>query len=282
VSQSATDLPPDFELVIRPQSVVSLADLKDVWRYRELLWTLAMRDLRVRYKQAAFGVAWALLQPLMQMFIFTVLFNRLAGIKADLPVPYRLFCFAGLVVWTWFSVGLSQASDSLIANANVISKVYFPRVVVPLAAVLSGGLDFLIGLGLALVMTVLAGVPLHASVLLALPLGLLSALCAFAFGLWTSAINLQFRDVRYALPFVLQLLIFLTPVFYPTSLLPARLRPLQLANPMAAVVDSFRAALFGAPLPWLRLAVATLVILLVALGGFLYFRRMETTFADRV
>jgi lipopolysaccharide transport system permease protein len=276
------DLPADFELVIRPHAAVSLVDIADVWRYRELLWTLAMRDIRVRYKQAAFGVAWALLQPVMQMLIFTVLFNRLAGIRPDLPVPYRLFCFAGLVVWTWFSVGLTAASDSLVNNANVISKVYFPRVVVPLASVLAAGLDFCIGLVLAIILVLLSGLPLHASMLLLLPLGLLAAACAFAFGLWTSAINIQFRDVRHALPFAMQLLIYLSPVFYPSSLVPAKLRIFLLLNPMAAILDAFRAAMFGTPLPWLQLGLAIVLIGVVSVGGFLVFRRMETSFADRI
>jgi lipopolysaccharide transport system permease protein len=281
VSDIAGELPPDFELVIRPHSAISIYDVADVWRYRELLWTLAMRDVRVRYKQAAFGVAWALLQPVVQMLIYTLLFNRLAGIHADLPVPYRVFVFSGIVVWTWFSNGLAQASDSLVANANVITKIYFPRVVVPLATILAAGADFLIGFVLVLLLTVASGVALHVSVLLCLPLGIAAAACALAVGLWTSAINLQFRDVRYALPFVLQILIFITPVFYPASLVPARYRPLLLVNPMAAIVDGFRAALVGAPLPWLGLGVAAAIILLVGTTGFLYFRRMEQTFADR-
>jgi lipopolysaccharide transport system permease protein len=272
----------EYELVIKPHAAISLADLADVWRYRELLWTLASRDVRVRYKQAAFGVAWALLQPLTQMIIFTVLFNRLAGIRADAPVAYPLFCFSGIVIWQLFSSGLTNASNSLVENANVISKVWFPRVVVPLATILAAGVDFAVGLVLVLIMMPLFGAPFHASIVFALPLVLLSAGSAVAVGLWTSAINLQFRDVRYALPFLLQLLIFLTPVFYPSSLIPPRWQPLLYLNPMAAVVDGFRASLFGTPMPWERLGVAVVAATVVGLGGFLYFRRMEQTFADRV
>jgi lipopolysaccharide transport system permease protein len=271
-----------YELVIRPHAAISLADLADLWRFRELLWMLAMRDVRVRYKQAAFGVAWALLQPVTQMIIFTVLFNRLAGIRADVPVPYSLFCFSGVVVWTLFSTALSHASESLVANANVIGKVWFPRAVVPLATVLAALVDFVFAFALLLVMTPLMGAPLHASLIFCLPLALLAAACAFAIGLWTSAINIQFRDVRYALPFVLQLLIFVTPVFYPSSLVPARFHALLSCNPMVAVVDGFRAALFGTPLPLGGLALSLATVLVVGAAGFLYFRRMEQTFADRV
>jgi lipopolysaccharide transport system permease protein len=276
------ELPPDYELVIRPHAAVSLADFADLWRYRELLWTLAMRDVRVRYKQAAFGVAWALLQPVAQMIIFTVLFNRLAGIRADVPVPYALFCFSGVVVWTLFSTGLSHASESLVANANVIGKVWFPRAVVPLATVIAAMVDFVFAFVLLLLLAPAFGAPLHLSLLCCVPLALLAASCAFAVGLWTSAINIQFRDVRYALPFVLQLLIFVTPVFYPSSLLPLRYRPLLLANPMAAILDGFRAALFGTPMPLVPLGLATAIVVIVGASGFLYFRRMEQTFADRV
>jgi homopolymeric O-antigen transport system permease protein len=273
---------PAYELVIRPHAAISLGDLADLWRFRELLWMLAMRDVRVRYKQAAFGVAWALLQPVTQMIIFTALFNRMAGIRADVPVPYALFCFSGVVVWSLFSTGLSHASESLVANANVIGKVWFPRAVVPLATVLAALVDFVFAFLLLLLMTPLMGASLHASLFWCLPLALLAAACAFAFGLWTSAINIQFRDVRYALPFVLQLLIFVTPVFYPSSLVPARYHALLACNPMVAVVDGFRAALFGTPLPLEGLLLSLLTVLVVGAIGFLYFRRMEQTFADRV
>ncbi len=274
--------PQSYELVIRPYSLVSLGDLGDVWRYRELLWTLTARDIRVRYKQAAFGILWALIQPLAQMLVFTVLFNRLAGIRADAPVPYALFCFSGATIWTLFSTGLGQASNSLVENAKVITKVYFPRIIVPLSSVLVAGMDFAIGFVLLLIVIPLFGVSLHVGILLTPMFAILAALCAFAIGVWTSAINIQFRDVRYALPFFLQLLIYVTPVFYPSSLVPEKYRFLLLFNPMSAVVDGFRAALFGMPLPWARLGLAFAAALAVALAGFLYFRRMEQSFADRV
>lgn len=279
---ATTELPPDYELVIKPASAISLADIREVWRYRELLWTLAARDVRVRYKQAAFGIAWAVIQPLVQMAIYTLLFNRLAGIRSDAPVAYPLFCFAGVVIWGLFATGLAQASNSLVEAANVIKKVYFPRVVIPLASVVVACVDFAIGLTLVLIAMPLFGAAFHVSILLTPVFALLGALTAFGIGLWTSAINIQFRDVRYALPFFLQLLIFLTPVFYPSSMIPSKYQFLLLLNPMAAVVDGFRAGLFGMQIPWDRVGEAFALSAVIALLGFLYFRRMEQTFADRV
>jgi lipopolysaccharide transport system permease protein len=270
------------EVVLRPRAAFSLADLADVWRYRELLWTLAVRDVTVRYKQAGLGVAWALLQPILQMFVFTLVFNRLAGIRPDRAVSYPLYCFTGLVVWTLFAAGLSHASESLVNSANLITKVYFPRVIVPLAALASSVADFLVAFVVLLILMPLLGAHLHVGVLLAPLVALVALGCAFALGLWTSAINIQFRDVRYALPFFIQLLIFLTPVFLPASLIPARWRPLLLLNPMAAVVDAFRAVMLGDPVPWLRLLLAAAAIVVIGALGFLFFRRMERDFADRV
>jgi lipopolysaccharide transport system permease protein len=275
-------LPADFELVLRPRGAISLGDFADVWRNRDLLWSLAIRDVSVRYKQSFLGVAWALLQPVTQMIIFSVLFNRFAGIRSDVPVAYPLFCFAGLVVWTLFANGLSLASESLVNNSSVITKVYFPRVIIPVASIVTAIVDFVIGFGLLLVFIPAFGAHYHASLVLALPVAAVAALTALAVGLWTSAINIQFRDVRYALPFFIQMLIFLTPVFYPASMIPARYRPLLALNPMAAVVEGFRAALFGLPLPWLHLGLSLVVVLAFGAVGFMYFRRMERTFADRV
>lgn len=281
---SLVEAPPhaETEVVIRPHSAVSLADLGELWRYRELLWTLAARDVSVRYKQAALGIAWALLQPLSQMVIFTVLFNRFAGIRSGSSVPYPLFCFSGLVAWAWFSSSLAQASDSLVANGNLVSKVYFPRAIMPAAVVLAAAADFAVGFGLVLVLTLWFHVSLSWTLIFAPLVAALGALIAFACGLWLAAINIQFRDVRYALPFLTQLLIYLTPVIYPAQLIPPKYQLLLWLNPMAAVVDGFRAALFGLPLPGLRLLVALAAALVVGAGGFLYFRKMEQTFADRL
>jgi lipopolysaccharide transport system permease protein len=268
--------------VIRPESVVSIRDLRDVWTYRELLWILALRDVAVRYKQAALGVAWALLQPLAQMVIFTVLFNRFAGIHSDSDVPYSVFCFSGLTVWGLFASGLTHASESLVSNANLVTKVYFPRVIIPIASIVTAVVDYCVAFVLLIVLMLAFRVPLHATALLTIPIAGVAGLCAIAIGLWTSALNLQFRDVRYALPFFIQLLVYCTPVFYPATLVPARYRPLFDLNPMAAVVDSFRACLFGTAIPFQRLLLATVTATAVGFVGFMWFRRMERTFADRI
>lgn len=272
---------PGFELVIRPHRATSLRDLADVWRYRELLWTLALRDVRVRYKQAAFGVLWAVVQPLAQMVVFTILFHRVAGIRSTGALPYPVFAYAGLVLWTLFAGGLSAASNSLIENARVITKVYFPRIVIPLASILVALVDFAIAFAILLVMLPLYGVPIQPTLILAPALAALAGLAAFALGLWTSAINIQFRDVRYALPFFLQLLIFVSPVFYPISMVPEPYRTALLLNPMAAYIEAMRAAVAGDAIAWGPIAIATGLVLAIAASGFLYFMRMERTFADR-
>ena len=270
------------ELVIKPDSHLSLQPVRDIWDSRELLWILALRDVQLRYKQAFLGVAWAVLQPLIQVTLFTVLFNRFAGIRSGTSLPYPVFCFAGLVVWQVFASGLTQASESLVNNANLVTKVYFPRAVLPVAAIGATLVDFSIGFVLLFPLALLFRVPLSATACFAPLFALLAAICATAIGFWTSAINLQYRDVRHALPFFMQLLVFATPVFYPSTLIPERWRPLLALNPMAAVLDSFRAVLFGQPLPWGRLALAICLVSVVGALGFLRFRSLERTFADRV
>jgi lipopolysaccharide transport system permease protein len=261
---------------------ISWQDFADVWNYRELLWILAIRDVKVRYKQATLGIAWALLQPLAQMLIFTMLFNRFAGIRGDGNVPYPVFCMAGLTVWGLFASGLAHASESLIASANLVTKVYFPRAILPLATILTAAVDSVVAgsflVGLMLVMHV----PFHATSLLAIPIAGIGALSAAALGMWTSAVNLQFRDVRHALPFFIQLLVYATPVFYAASMVPKPYRALLALNPMVAVVEGFRAALFGTPIPFGGLGLALVIALGVGLLGFVRFRRLEQTFADRI
>jgi lipopolysaccharide transport system permease protein len=243
---------------------------------------LTARDIRVRYKQALFGVLWAVVQPIAQMVLFSVVFNRLAGIQSDIPVPYPLFCFSGVVIWSLFSTGLASASSSLVENAKIITKIYFPRVLIPISTILVAVVDFAIGFVLLVIAMLAYGVAPHAAMMLTPLMLLLAIACALSIGLWTSAINVQFRDVRYALPFFLQLLIYITPVFYPSSLVPERYRELLALNPMAAIVDGFRAAVFDTEIPWARLGGSAAWIGVVGALGFVYFRRMETSFADRI
>ena len=269
-------------LVLRAVKALSWQDFVDAWDYRELLWILAVRDVKVRYKQASLGITWALLQPLTQMVIFTVLFNRFAGIHGDSTVPYPVFCLAGLTVWSLFASGLSLSSESLINSANLVTKVYFPRVIVPLATIFTAAVDSAIAGTLLVGLMIAMRVPFHATALLAIPIAAIAGLCAAALGLWTSAINLQFRDVRHALPFFIQLLVYATPVFYSSSIVPERYRPLLAFNPMVAVVNGFRAALFGTEIPFVELGVSIGVAVVVGLLGFIRFRHLEQTFADRI
>jgi lipopolysaccharide transport system permease protein len=278
---TASDTRPHV-LVLRPTAALSWQDFRDAWDYRELLWILALRDVRVRYKQTSLGVAWALLQPLTQMLIFTVLFNRFAGIHGDGGVPYPVFVLAGVTVWALFASGLTYSSDSLLSNAGLVTKVYFPRVLLPLASILTAVVDCAIAGALLVGLMLFMHVPFHATALLAIPIAAISALLAAALGLWTSALNLQYRDVRHALPFFVQIMVYATPVFYSGSLVPERYRALLALNPMAAVIDGFRAALFGTPIPFERLGLAAAGALVVGLLGFLRFRRLEQTFADRI
>jgi len=270
------------QLVLRPTSAFSFRELRDLWEYRELFWILAIRDVSVRYKQALLGVVWALLQPAAQTVLFTVLFHRLAGIQGEPGVPYPIFCLSGLVIWMLFSGGLAHASESLIGGSNLITKVYFPRLILPASAIVTALVDFALGFVMLLAVMPFFDVWPHLSALAALPLALLAALTALSIGLWTSAINVQFRDVRHALPFFMQLLVYLTPVFYPVSLIPEKWRWLTALNPMSPIVESFRASLLGLPMPLPRLGISLAITVVVGLSGLVFFRSLERSFADRV
>ena len=256
-------------------------DFVELWRYRELLWFLALRDIQVRYKQTALGAAWALLQPLLTMVAFTIFFGRLAGLDQRSSVPYPLLAFCALLPWQLFEYALLQSSMSLVNSERLVTKVYFPRLVIPLASVAAGLLDFAIACGLLLAMMAYYGVA-PGWPLLTLPLFVLFALAAaLAVGLWLSALNAQYRDVRHMLPFVARFWLFMTPVAYTSDLLPPRWRTLFGLNPLTGVVEGFRWALLGAAEPpgW-QLVVSALITSVLLVGGLYYFRRMAATFAD--
>jgi lipopolysaccharide transport system permease protein len=257
-------------------------NLIELWRYRELLWFLALRDVKLRYKQTALGVAWAVIQPLFSVIVFSIFFGALAGMKSD-NLPYPLFALTALLPWQLFSYALTQSSNSLVAEQRLITKVYFPRLVVPIASVLSGLVDFAVTFVLVLGFMVWYEVP-WSWTLLAVPVLVLVALVtALAVGLWLAALNVQYRDVRYMIPFLAQLWLFATPVAYPSSLVPERWRPFYGLNPMAGVVESFRWALLGSDaVDWSMLGVSAFVVLLLLVGGLFYFRRLERSFADVV
>jgi lipopolysaccharide transport system permease protein len=256
--------------------------LGELWAYRELLYFLVWRDIKVRYKQTALGAAWAIIQPLLTMVVFTLFFGTLAQVPSD-GIPYPLFSFAGLVPWTLFAYSLTESSGSLVSNQNLITKVYFPRLIIPLASVLSGLVDFAISFGVLLLLMLYYGV-VPTVFVWTVPLFVLFAIvAALSVGIWLSALNVEFRDVRYTIPFLTQLWMFVTPLAYASSLVPARWRIVYGLNPMAGVVEGFRWALLGrtaAPGPLLGASVSVVVLLLV--GGIYYFRRMERTFADVV
>jgi lipopolysaccharide transport system permease protein len=267
--------------IVDPSTGWAALRLGDLWTYRELLFFLVWRDVKVRYKQTALGVAWAVLQPLLTMFVFSLFFGRLARMASD-GLPYPVFNLAGLVPWTFFAFGLNEAATSVVGSRHLITKVYFPRLAIPLATVLAGLVDFAIAFLLLLLVMAWYGIVPGLEALFVIPLVLLAFVTALGVGLWLAALNVQYRDVRYVLPFLTQLWLFATPIVYPTSLVPAAWRPVYGLNPMVGVVDGFRWALLGSAPPGPALAVSACAALALALGGIFYFRRMERAFADIV
>lgn len=267
-------------IVIRPTHGWRALALGEIWRYRELAYFLALRDVKLRYRQTALGVAWALIQPLAAMAIFSVFLGRLAQVPSD-GVPYPAFAFLGLLPWTYVSNAVTTAAGSVVASANLVTKVYFPRSIIPLASVLPGLIDLLLGLGLSVVVLLVSGISPAPTVIL-LPLFIaFGVIVALAVGIWLSALNVQYRDVRYAIPFLVQVWLFATPVVYPASLLPLSVRPFFGLNPMAGVVEGFRWAILGrGEPPGPLLAVSAGATIAILLTGVLYFRRMERRFAD--
>jgi lipopolysaccharide transport system permease protein len=269
-------------LLIEPSGKWAPLRLRDLWDYRELLYFLVWRDIKVRYKQTALGAAWAILQPVLTMAVFSIFFGRLAKVPSG-GVPYPVFVYAALLPWQLFAFTLTESSNSLVVNQHLITKVYFPRLAVPIAAVLGGLVDFGISFCVLLLLLFYYGIA-PAFTVLALPLFVALAIAtALGAGLWLSALNVQYRDVRYTIPFLTQFWLFATPVAYPSSLVPERWRVLYGLNPMAGVVEAFRWALLGksaGPGPLLAVSVAVVTVMLV--GGLFYFRRMEKTFADVV
>ena len=256
--------------------------LSEVWEYRELLYFLTWRDIKVRYKQTVLGAAWAIIQPFFTMVVFSLFFGNLAQIPSD-GVPYPIFSYTALVPWTFFSNGLTQSSNSLVGSANLIKKVYFPRLTIPIATVLSGVVDFVLAFIVLLGMMLYYGIYPSINILW-LPLFLLLALVtSLGVGLWLAAMNVQFRDVRYAVPFLTQFWLFATPIAYPSSLLSEPWRTLYGLNPMVGVIEGFRWALLGVDtVPGPIIIVSTLAAIGFLVSGAYYFRRLEKTFADVV
>jgi lipopolysaccharide transport system permease protein len=254
-------------------------DLRDVWLHRELFYMLAWRDVKVRYKQSVLGVAWVILQPLLTMIIFTLLFGRLARMPSE-GRPYAIFSYAGLLPWTFFAEGVTGGSSSLITSSNLITKVYFPRLLIPSATVGAGLVDFSIASMMLFVIMPLYHVAFHLTLLMFLPLVVLLAFATASVAVFTSAMNVKYRDIRHALPFAVQLWMFLTPVIYPVSFLPERWRWLLRLNPLSGIIEGFRAAIFGGPFDWPGLAISAATVAVLVVVTAYAFRRMERVFAD--
>lgn len=269
-------------LAIRPTQGWVRLDLVELWRYRELVYFLTWRDIKVRYKQTALGIAWALLQPLLTMLLLTVVFGRFVHPPSD-GIPYSLFTLAALVPWMLLSRALTESGASLMVNSNLITKVYFPRLALPIAGVLGGAVDFAISLGLMLALLPVYGRVPSAAILTLPVFVLLAVAAALGISLWLSALSVEYRDLRYVMPFAAQILMLASPVVYSASVIPTAWRPLYALNPATGIIEGFRWAVFHQmPLDWAVLAPSTLVIVAMLLSGAMYFRRMERTFADRI
>ena len=277
MSQAAENL-----TVIEPKKGWVAFDLREIWKYRELFYFLTKRDIKVRYKQTVLGGLWAIIQPVFTMIVFTLFFGRLAKVPSD-GIPYPIFVYAGLLPWTYFANALTASGNSLVGSANLITKAYFPRLIIPASASLAGLVDFFIAmLVLGFLMVYYQFLPSY-GILLFPALVTLTFLCAVGVGLWLSALNVEYRDIRYAIPFLIQIWMFVSPVIYSVSIVGENYRWLLAINPMGGVINAFRASLLGhQSIDWLLLSISAAIILFLLFSGMYYFRRMEKTFADVV
>jgi len=253
--------------------------LKDFWIYRELLYFLIWRDVKIRYKQTLLGAAWAIIQPLLTMVIFTFIFGRVARIDSE-GVPYPVFAYAALLPWTFFANAITTSGNSIVGSTHLITKVYFPRMIIPVSAVGAGLVDFAVALPMLAALMFYYHIPLTWNLLLFLPLVLLTTLLAIAVGLWLSAINVKYRDVKFAIPFLVQIWMYLSPVPYPSSVVPARWRTIYLLNPFVGIIDGYRAVLFARAIPWKEIGISLVLTLVLLFYAAYQFRKMEKSFAD--
>jgi lipopolysaccharide transport system permease protein len=267
--------------IIRPLNGWLSIDLKELWEYRELVYTFAMRDIKIRYKQTALGAAWAIIQPFMMMIVFTIFFGKLANIPSE-GIPYPLFSYAALLPWTLFSEGITRSTNSMITNANIMTKVYFPRLVMPISGILSPLIDFMIAFAILIAMMLYYGFVPTINIVWLPVFILLALMTSLGVGLWLSAFNVQYRDFQYTLPFLIQLWLFASPVVYSSSILPQSYRWIYGLNPMAGVIEGFRWALLGTNPPSTMIVFSAIIVLVLLISGAYYFKRMEKTFADVV
>nr|WP_321352017.1 ABC transporter permease [uncultured Methanoregula sp.] len=268
-------------LIIRPPRKWVPVDLHEIWNYRELLTSFTMRDIKIRYKQTALGFAWAIIQPLFMMVIFTIIFGGFAQIPSD-GVPYPLFSFAALLPWMLFSEGLTRSTTSMVINSNIMTKVYFPRLIMPISGILSPLVDFIVSMVILIIMMAYYGFVPTLNVVF-LPLFIILALAtSLGVGLWLSALNVRYRDFQYTVPFLIQIWMYASPVVYPASMIPESIRYLYGLNPMVGVIEGFRWALLGTDIPGSIILVSIAMVVVLLVSGMFYFRRMEQYYADIV
>lgn len=272
-----------MEIIIKPKNKWWQIDFKEIWRFRDLAYFLAWRDFKVKYKQTVVGVLWVVFQPLITMIIFTVFFGGLAKIPSD-NIPYPIFVYIGLLFWTLFSNSLTSASNSFVENQGIITKIYFPRIIMPFSSITTNLVDFTISAAILIIMMLFYNFSPSPTGLLLLPLLIVMTIFStLSISLLLASLNVKFRDVRYILPFFIQLLIFVTPVIYPASLVSAQNRWILGLNPMAGIIDTARSGLLGnQPIDWLLLLISTISMLLYGTIGFIYFRKVEKYFADLI
>jgi len=266
---------------IKPSSSWLSLDLKDLWIYRELLYFLTLRDVKVRYKQTAIGVLWAILQPVLTTAIFTVIFSQFARLDS-LQIPYPLFALSGLLLWLFVNTSIGTASNSLVNNSNLVTKIYFPRLIVPLAATLSGLIDLALGFLLLVGMMIYYGIAISWQIVFAPLFIVLAILLALSFGTLFAALNVRFRDVKFALPFALQIWMFISPIFYPADILSEEWRIVFAFNPLTGILEGFRAALFGGEFDWFAVGVSVATTMILMVLSVFIFKRMEDDFADLI
>jgi lipopolysaccharide transport system permease protein len=279
--RQAVNLPQEPLVTIKPRQSWVALDLRSFWTYHELLYFLIWRDVKVRYKQTVLGVAWAILQPVIMIVIFSLIFGRVVGLPSD-GIPYALFAYAGVVTWTFFSGAVTKSGNSLVGSSHLITKVYFPRMMVPAAAVLAAVVDLCLAFVVLVPLMVYYGVAPRWQIVMILPLIMLLVLLAFGVGMWMSALNVKYRDVGFILPFMIQIWFFLSPIIYPSSALPPKFQTIMMFNPVSGIIEGSRSALFGRPFNWLPILIACVITFLILACAAFWFRRMEREFADVV
>jgi lipopolysaccharide transport system permease protein len=281
LTNAVKSLPEKPVVVIEPKSAPLNSIVRDLWNYRDLLYVLTTRDLKVRYKQTMLGATWAVAQPLSTMIIFTLFFGQMTGVPSD-GLPYPIFAYAGLLPWTFFSNAVINSGNSLAINSSLITKVYFPRMIVPVATVASGFVDLIIASVFLILMMFYYEINISINILLLPVLIVLISLLSIGIGMWVAALNVKYRDVRYALPFVIQLGLFITPIIYPLSSVPQKWHWLMSLNPLTGLIEAFRDACFGNPFDWTSLGISIVVTLIILIFTVYSFHKMERGFADEI